>query len=311
MRIATGLLKHMNDVGSDFMITCPFHGNGTEGTPSCGVSKGVVKRPSRTYEAGTVHCYSCGYRADLPKFVADMYGLGTPMDGFRWLVGKYTYGSGDERSVSFDFDRDYRQPEPTVPENVMVTHYQWELMLSDRAQEYLRKRKITSSVWTIYGLGYNPDTDSIVIPVADIRGQVRMLKERSIEGKTFSNTRGANKAGLVYGLYQAMQKDPRGEQTIWVCESEIDALTVCSYGGIGIAQMGSQLSDDQIKEMNSTPFRKLLDGLDRDQAGRKGLRHMKNKLIPLGYRIWNTDGYGTAKDINELTIEQFNALTIS
>ena len=33
----TGLLKEMNNTGSDLMVTCPFHKGGKENKPSCGV----------------------------------------------------------------------------------------------------------------------------------------------------------------------------------------------------------------------------------------------------------------------------------
>ena len=34
---ATGLLRDVNNTGSDLMCTCPFHGNGREHNPSLGV----------------------------------------------------------------------------------------------------------------------------------------------------------------------------------------------------------------------------------------------------------------------------------
>ena len=71
----TGLLREMNSTGADLMSTCPFHKNGKEHSPSCGVllKEKVVRE--KKYEAGTVHCYTCGYTADLPQFIADVLGL--------------------------------------------------------------------------------------------------------------------------------------------------------------------------------------------------------------------------------------------
>ena len=66
-----GLLKEIKNTGSDLMCTCPFHANGKEHNPSCGVLLQQKVTKDKTYEAGTVHCYTCGYTADLPQFVAD------------------------------------------------------------------------------------------------------------------------------------------------------------------------------------------------------------------------------------------------
>lgn len=60
-----GLLREIKNTGSDLMCTCPFHANGKEHNPSCGVLLQQKVTKDKTYEAGTVHCYTCGYTADL------------------------------------------------------------------------------------------------------------------------------------------------------------------------------------------------------------------------------------------------------
>lgn len=75
-----GLLKEIKNTGSDLMCTCPFHANGKEHNPSCGVLLQQKVTKDKTYEAGTVHCYTCGYTADLPQFVADLLGLSSPVE---------------------------------------------------------------------------------------------------------------------------------------------------------------------------------------------------------------------------------------
>lgn len=75
MLFAEGLLRDQNNTGSDVMVTCPFHKGGHERKPSCGVSLKEKITPDKTYEAGTVHCYTCGYTADLPTFISDLLGM--------------------------------------------------------------------------------------------------------------------------------------------------------------------------------------------------------------------------------------------
>lgn len=93
-----GLLKEIKNTGSDLMCTCPFHANGKEHNPSCGVLLQQKVTKDKTYEAGTVHCYTCGYTADLPQFVADLLGLSSPVEGFKWLVNQYNYQT-EEREI--------------------------------------------------------------------------------------------------------------------------------------------------------------------------------------------------------------------
>ena len=95
----TGLLREVNDTGSDLMVTCPFHGGGKEHNPSCGISKQEKTVNGKHYEAGTVHCFTCGYTADLPQFVADMLGLSNPLAGYKWLVGRYNYSTKEREPM--------------------------------------------------------------------------------------------------------------------------------------------------------------------------------------------------------------------
>ena len=100
------------------------------------------------------------------------------------------------------------------------------LLKSDRAKSYLRGRRLgNEDLWDMFGIGHDPEKDMIVFPIFDLSGQVRMLKKRSIEGKRFDNTAGANKANLVFGLYHLKLYGEK-DKPVWLCESETDALTV-------------------------------------------------------------------------------------
>lgn len=310
LRQKTGLMREIKDVGNDFMVTCPFHANGTERKASCGIVKNEVVKFGKKLEAGTVHCYSCGYTASLPRFISDILQLGNELEGFRWLVGRYTYGKTSERAITFDFERGQAiAQEPIQPE--LVDRYITDYRTSQKAQAYMQKRKISNEIVEMFGIGYNREHDSIVMPIQDIDGKVKMLKERSIEGKQFFNTKGIDKASVIFGLYQVLQQDKLKSEKVWICESEIDALTIWTYGGLAIAIMGSHLSNAQIELLNRSGIRKLVDGMDRDKAGREGWQKAKNHLIPKGYRTWNTIWQFTqCKDINELSKEQFDLLQL-
>lgn len=307
----SGLLQDVRDTGEDIMITCPFHNGGRERNPSFGISKHERVRDGKSYEAGTCHCYSCGYKSDLPKFISDVLGLDTKLHGLAWMKERYLYAAGKERGdIDLDFSRDEPEDDRMLFSGVLVSHYHEALLRSDRAKDYLKGRNLLHlPTLDKFGVGYDSEKDMIVFPVYDRQGQVRMLKKRSIEGKRFDNTAGAGKASLIFGLYQVMVFGKKDEP-VWVCESETDALTVWAYGGQAIALMGSHISGQQVEEVSRTWVRMIVDGLDRDDAGRKGLRAMKDILIPRGFRIWNTKGWGSRKDLNELTSTEFTNLEL-
>ncbi len=302
----TGLLREMNNTGADLMITCPFHKNGKEHSPSCGVllKEKVVRE--KKYEAGTVHCYTCGYTADLPQFIADVLGLENNLAGYKWLVGKYNYSAQEREPLDLNLYRGQAQKASYMDEEEVERFYR-ELLNSREACEYLLKRKLAREVFEPYKLGYDPADKTVLFPVRDIQGRVVFYKGRSISGKHFYNAKDIDKSSLVYGLYELCRLLELGEITpdteIWIVESEIDALTLISLGCFAVAIMGSHISEEQCRELERAPFRRFVLATDNDEAGRKGASQIKRLLIPKGFRFTNLRWHTELKDINDLAKE--------
>lgn len=294
-----GLLRDQINTGADVMCTCPFHKNGHERKPSCGVSLREKITPDRVYEAGTVHCYTCGYVGDLPTFISDLYGLNNPMEGFKWLVGRYNYATAEREDLNLNFYRG-GEGKPSGMDPAQVEAYHRDLMESERAMRYLRGREINRDVMELFMLGYDKAADEVLFPVYSRSGEVLFYKSRSLIGKRFLNAKDVDKTAAVYGLYQTITGDVPADAEIWLVESEIDALSLISRGRIGWALMGSDLSDKQAQEILKTPYRRFVIGLDNDGAGRKGARQIKYKLMRYGCRFYNLRWLTGEKDINEL-----------
>ena len=299
-----GLLKDINNTGSDLMITCPFHKGGKEHSPSCGVLLREKTVKEKKYEAGTVHCYTCGYTADLPQFVSDVLGLENSLAGYKWLVSRYNYSSQEREPIELNLYRGQAQKASYMDEEE-VERFNKELLKSREASEYLHSRKLANWVLEAYQLGYDPEDKTVLFPVRDMAGRVVFYKGRSIAGKRFYNAKDIDKSSLVFGLYELCNGRfsggiPTAEDWVWITESEIDALTIISQGGLAVAIMGSHISEEQCKELERAPFRKYILATDNDEAGRKGASQIKRLLIPKGFRFtnlqWNTD----LKDINDL-----------
>ena len=301
---STGLLRDMNNTGSDLMITCPFHKGGKENKPSCGVLLNDKAIKGKAYEAGTVHCYTCGYTADLPQFVADVLGLRDSLAGYKWLVAKYNYSTQEREPIELNLYRGQSQKASYMDEDEVERYYK-DLLDSYEACEYLQQRQLDNWIIDAYKLGYDKEDRTVLFPVRDMQGRVVFYKGRSIAGKHFYNAKDIDKSSLVYGLYELCngsfsQGIATPESEIWITESEIDALSLISYGKFAVAIMGSHISEEQCRELEKTPFRKFVLATDNDEAGRKGASLIKRMLIPKGFRFtnlrWDTD----LKDINDL-----------
>lgn len=299
---STGLLKEINNTGSDLMVTCPFHSGGKEHNPSCGVLLKEKVTKSKTYEAGTVHCYTCGYTADLPQFVADFLGLENPLAGFKWLVGKYNYSTQEREALDLNL---YRGTDRKISymDETDVKEYQHNLLNSSRAYNYLQSRGIFGKVMSEYEVGYDPLDDVVLFPVKDLDGRVLFYKGRSVAGKSFYNAKDIDKSSVVYGLYELCRSGADPDTKIWITESEIDALSLREKGEAAVALMGSHISEAQCKELEKTPYRRFVLATDNDPAGRKGAALIKRELIPKGFRFTNLLWRTSLKDVNELITE--------
>ena len=301
-----GLLRDIHNTGSDIMCTCPFHKGGHERKPSCGVLLKERVSDGRKYEAGTVHCYTCGYTADLPQFTADLLGLGDKVAGYRWLVSKYTYTVKERPPLELDFYRG-DMTKTTTTDTADVEQYHSNMRNSVEVIRYLERRKIKDWVAERYQIGYDTTDKTVLFPVKDLDGNVAFFKGRSIQGKHFYNAKDVDKTSQVYGLYEVMEAYKRGEinlhTKIWITESEIDALTLIGQGEYAVAIMGSHIADKQCRALERTPFRNFILALDNDPAGRKGSQQIKSILIPRGFRFTNLQWNTSLKDINDIVID--------
>lgn len=299
-RFDEGLLREINNTGSDLMCTCPFHKGGKENKPSCGVLLREKVDKNRKYEAGTVHCYTCGYTGDLPQFVADFLGLTSPVQGFKWLVSRYNYSSAEREPLELNLYRGQAEKASYMDEAEVERFYQ-ELKKSSTAFEYLKRRALPSWIIDAYKLGFDPEDGVVLFPVRDMSGKVAFYKGRSLVGKHFYNAKDIDKTSQIFGLYEILAEGKASpESEIWITESEIDALSLIGQERLAIALMGSHISEAQCRELENTPFRRFVLALDNDEAGRKGAAQIKRLLIPKGFRFTNLRWDVDLKDINDL-----------
>ena len=156
------LFRRTKSLGSNMQFSCPFHGDGMERHPSCGMSRDVSYPGSRIIEAGTVHCFTCGYTAKLNEFVSDLFNRKDGgFFGNQWL--KRNFSSGEEqvrplmdlglsRKTRADSSRSFQ----IIPEDEL-DKYRW-------THPYMYQRKLTDDIIELFDVGYDKLNDCITTP---------------------------------------------------------------------------------------------------------------------------------------------------
>lgn len=286
-------LNTVNFKCSNAQITCPIHKNGQESKPSCDVLlQDKTNFDGSVTQAGTVHCFSCGYKASFPKFVADCLDI-TYRQAIEWLLNVSTY-SFIEDSRDFNCDIVDEDKKTNLYENLPAITLD-ELKSYDYIHDYMFKRKLSLDVINKFEVGYDPVTDSITFPVY-IDGKCIFVAKRRVKYKRFDLPEINPKP--IYGLDYC-----KGDSII-VCEGVIDALTCWTYGKEAVALFGTG-SEYQAKQLNNIRQRHIILALDGDYAGKKGMHNLSKYLTN---KIVTKLNIPNGRDINDLSKEEFLAL---
>ena len=304
-----------NELNKDVQVCCPYHKEGQERRPSAGFRK----------KDGLFHCFTCGEVHSLPEVISHCFGKNdNGLFGWSWLLENYVTAEREERKdVEITFERDSVSRKSSVLDNSNSNQFTYvseeELDSYRYTHPYMYKRKLTDEVIELFDIGYDKNTRCITFPVRDKNGNTLFIARRSVVSKFFNYPQGVEKP--LYGLYELYNYNKYdghsiGERLyqysfpneIIVCESMIDALTCWVYGKYAVALngLGNYLQFEQLRNL---PCRELILATDNDEAGAKARerirKHVKNKIISQYDYDSFPDG---AKDINDLTKEQFEAL---
>lgn len=283
LRRASGKPRFFKLSGSGIAVTCPVHANGDERHPSCYIN---ISSDSAAYL--WVHCFTCDLNVSFPKFVGLCFDRGESF-GKKWLLSNYI---SEEVGSNLTL-------EPIKLNNDSEQTYLDESILSqfESYHPYMKKRKLTDEVIKKFDIKYDPQTKCIVFPVRDKWGKLVGLTRRSVIDKRFIIDKGFDKKN-IYCLDKVLK-----ERTVYVVESQINALTLWSWNYPSIATFGAGCPDEQINELNKSGIRHFVICFDPDQAGVKGANKLKKMLSKDKFVDVVTMPVG--KDVNDLTKEEF------
>lgn len=283
-----GLLKDIQrETLDNIPVTCPIHKGGREHKPSCYV---YCRKDNDKVEYGKVHCFTCGYTADLPTFVGDCFG-GNREFGEKWL--SLNFGSDVSYSTDYLEPITLEIPKPTFLNENILNNYMY-------YHPYMWKRGLSKEVVDRFGIGYDKDHNAITFPVWDDQNRLVMITSRNVSNKYFHIE--ADKDKPVY-LLNFINQDKIDR--VYVCESQINALTLWSWGLPAIALIGTG-SSHQYEILNKCGIRNYILCFDGDQAGDKGRDRFINNIRKDVFVSYKQIPRG--KDVNDLTKEQFEQL---
>lgn len=294
-------LSAMKPTNRNIMVSCPAHKDGLETKPSCGISTVEMRENNKVYPAGTVHCFTCGYTADLPKLISHVYGHNDGGQfGYKWIMSRYAAVQIEHRKP-LELPDMTRGKKSSQQEQTFVSES--ELASYRHIHPYMYERKLNDKVIYYFDVGFDHVKNALTFPVKDLNGNVPFVQRRGVAGKIFDNEADAKKGNVVYGMYE-VYKNLSWIREIYICESIIDALTCWTHRVAAVATLGAMPTMQQIKILQQCPVRKYVSAYDNDEAGIKGTAKLKETLgrTKLMARL---EFPGEVKDVNEMTEEQF------
>lgn len=294
------LLRDVKPTNRNIMVTCPFHREGKERHPSCGISTVETREGNRVHPAGTVHCFTCGYTSDLPEFISNILGHNDRgLSGYKWITSRFASVSVEHRKpLKLDMSREKKKEAVNYVSEEELDKYRY-------FHPYMYERKLTDKVIEYFDVGYDSETDSLTFPVHDLNGRVLFIQRRSVRKKSFLNESIAEKGKVVYGLYH-VYKNLSWIKEVFITESILDALTWWTKRKAAVALLGAMPTIHQLRLLERCPVRKYIVALDNpliDEAGRKGATKVADYLGRT--KLINYLKYPEGvKDSNEMNDEQ-------
>lgn len=287
-QLSNGRLEQFAISGENIKVTCPFHADGHEKRPSAYINLTNESVPLLWF-----HCFTCSTHGPFSKFVGACFGRSEKF-GEDWLIDNY---STREQVEEQTFIKEFKLPSDSHKVQTMDDS---SLDRFVSYHPYMTQRKLTRDVIERFEIKYDPETKSIIFPVRDLNGNLKFLTRRSVETKSFLIDKGAEKKDIY--LLNVANDYPE----VYVCESQINALTLWGWGYPAVALFGAGCPKDQIEQLNRSGISHFILALDNDPAGHKGTKKLCSNLSD--NKFVDVVRFTDQRDVNDLTKEEFDKL---
>lgn len=289
----TGILYfgRIKNTPKDLMVSCPFHKQGQERKPSCGIKKITDENGV----AGTVHCFSCGVTTNIDLMVQQILGPlynqaeVESMFKLKLLVAQSVLNSKPKTNL-------FKLPDKnTVTESTLRTYRVY--------HPYLQQRGITKEVAEIYDIGYDSFNKQITFPIRNINKKVIGIGRRSILHKKYYYPMGMVKP--LYGVYEL----PKFIRYLWIVEGPFNLWSLKVWNKTGVALLGTG-TENQYKQLLNIDCLGYVLALDPDEAGIKGTYKLGEFLLNNNKHNINVSLIPFGKDVNDLQEEEFKNISV-
>lgn len=317
-----GFFRARKVTGDWYTVYCPFHKNGNERKPSCGISLKTSVRNGVVRQAGHLNCFTCHASMSLKEAVERLKdGLDLSESDVEWIHRNVPgYDDGDNEydslvpqcvisSLASKFAVNYVRSmvhgsnQKYVPEEELET-YRYTV-------PYMYDRGLTDEVIERYDIGFDGDyvpegrkkpVPCITFPVRNRSGNCLFVFRRSVQGRYFNYPTGVQKP--LYGLYELDKRC----RTVYVCESAFNLMTLAVHGlqGVALFGTGNSLQIEQLKSLGAHSF---ILAMDPDEAGNKARQKLRKLLSSTAF-VFDLKGFPNSKDLNDLTEDEFNSLYV-
>lgn len=291
--------------GTNITGCCPFH---QETRPSFGVST----------EKLLYNCYSCHAKGSVEMLVARLRRI--ELGAARQILDRFGLRTDKESVLNL-----FRRPENGVTAHpVMSANYAPYITLERRkkAQTYLEKRGVVyrkfGTLSTNHNIGFDPKQNRAMFPWHDVDGRFY-----GCTGRTLDRGTGLYKYMPYFGLskgrhlFMGHRDHMTMECNYVVVEGELDALKISLLadltGFVAVALGNSRATDEQIGKLRQLGGC-LAIGLDQDDAGQAGAKHLARVLRSLRPRLihWPRKDAGACNNkqiVKTLEYQCFGALS--
>lgn len=281
-------LKDIIDKGKNILITCPFHKGGQEKKPACNVYADI----NGPLPYGSYYCFTCSAKGSLSELVGACFDSDHKF-GEDWLCERF----GDVLNNKNNY---------IAPINIHNKPKEYlDISILDKYKyfhPYMFKRRLTEDIIKKFTIGYDSNTDCLVFPVWDEHGRLVMLTRRSVKSKFFNIQKDIDKP--VYLLNFILKENIK---TVYIVESQINALTCWVYGYPAVALFGTG-SQHQYDILNKSGISHFVLCFDGDDAGTKGIKKFLKNINH--DKIIDIKTMPPGKDVNDLEKHEFESLPI-
>lgn len=274
------------DAHNKKLYICPICGSGSRGTRD---SDGAFSIKNNFFK-----CFSCNATGDIFNLIGVVEGITDFKDQKQRAIDLYGTGSGSLARVK-------KSPEPlkVTPSRADFSKYCRECALAIAQTDYLKNRGFTDETIKKFSLGFDREHNAIVIPYSDT---FNYYITRSIKEKKFYKPR-TEEAGAepLFNISALYSKEP-----CFVCESQLDAISIEQIGGRAVAIGGT--GDSKLIEAVKLkkPTSTLILSLDNDNKGietsKKITKELEALAIPFIEATYTLNNYPVEKrkDANDL-----------